>query len=74
MKVAPALNHLRFAPCAKAGRLLINLPETAGLTGDDDFRPTPMSQMNLSSAKFAEGKFRCPMINPPRRKDAISAK
>jgi hypothetical protein len=57
MKAAPTLKNLRFAPCARSLRLLITSPETAGLTGCDDFRPTPMNKMNLTRREICRGKI-----------------
>jgi hypothetical protein len=68
MKAAPALNHLRFAPCTKGFRLLITSPETAGLTGCDDFRPTPMNKMNLSRREICRGKISLPKNQPTSKK------
>jgi hypothetical protein len=82
MKAAPALNNLRFAPCARGRRLLITLPETAGravvagsrfvspagLKGCDDFRPTPMNKMNLRRREICRGKVSLPKSQPTSKK------
>jgi hypothetical protein len=73
MKSRPALNHLRFAPCADALRLLITLAETAGCAvaggvlaspAGFDFghgcRPTPMNKMNLNRREIYRGKISLP--------------
>jgi hypothetical protein len=60
MKAAPTLKRVRFAPCAKGRRLLITLPETAGWTGCDDFRPMPMNKKNLRRREICRGKISLP--------------
>jgi hypothetical protein len=68
MKAAPTLNQLRFAACAKGGRLLITLPEPAGWPGCDDFRPMPMNRMNLSRREICRGKISLQKNQPTSKK------
>jgi hypothetical protein len=71
MKAAPTLNQMRFAPCARGGRLLKTLAEKAGravaaggrlvsppgLNNCDDFRPTPVNKTNLRRREICRGKI-----------------